>query len=97
MEDSVSMHMIHCLDQLIHVSLDSVLRYIVPPATDQFVNVHIHQLKDKRESTRRLIIEHLEQLDDVGVRGQSTKRLDLSQVVDLFIVFCFCLYAMYET
>lgn len=42
-----------------------------------------HELKHKRQPACGLVIQHLQQLDDVGVRRQAAQRLDLTQVVDL--------------
>ena len=47
------------------------------------VDVHVHELKYERQSTRWLIIQHLYQLDNVRMRGQTAKSLDLPQVVHL--------------
>lgn len=42
-----------------------------------------HELKHKCQAPCGLVVQHLQQLDDVGVRGQPPQRLDLTQVVDL--------------
>jgi hypothetical protein len=46
MEDAVAVHVIHRLDELIHVALHAVLGDVVPPPADELVNVHVHELKD---------------------------------------------------
>lgn len=42
-----------------------------------------HELKHQCQPAGWLVIQHLQQLDDVGVRGQPPQCLDLPQVVDL--------------
>lgn len=55
MEDAVPVHMVHGFDQLVHVTLEAVLRYVVTAAPDQLVDVHVHQLKHQREATGGLV------------------------------------------
>ena len=62
MEYAVAMHVVHSLDQLVHVALNPCLRQILPPPTDKLVDIHIHELEDKCQPTCRLLVEHLDQL-----------------------------------
>ena len=55
MKNAVPVHVVDCLQQLVHVVLDSVLRQIVPLALDDVVHVHVHEFEDEGEATRRLI------------------------------------------
>ena len=55
----------------------------MPPALDDIVHVHLHQFEDKGQSARGLIVQHLVQLDYLGVRRQATQSLNLPQVVHL--------------
>ena len=80
---TVAVHVVHRLDQLVHVAPDPVLRQVVPPPADQLVDVHVHQLEDEREPARGLVVEHLAELDHARVRRQPPQRLDLAQVVHL--------------
>lgn len=41
------------------------------------------QLEDEGEAARWLIVQHLAQVDDVGMRRQAAQGLDLPQIVDL--------------
>ena len=77
------MHVVHRLEQLIHVVLDALLLQVLPPPTDELIDVHIHQLEDQRQPARGLIIQDLAQLDHPRVGRQPAQRLDLSQVVHL--------------
>jgi hypothetical protein len=52
-------------------------------ALDGVVHVHVHELEDQSQSTSGFIVEHLIELDDLGVRTQSSESLDLPEVVDL--------------
>jgi hypothetical protein len=44
-EDAVAVHVVHGLDELVHIALDALLRHVVPPPADQLVDVHVHQLE----------------------------------------------------
>ena len=67
-EDSISVHVLDCLQQLVDVGLDSRLRQVVWPAFDGFIQIHFHYLKDEGQSTCRFIVKHLNQLNNVIVR-----------------------------
>ena len=45
-ENSVSMHMVDTLDELVHVVLNSILRQVVALALDCVVEVHVHKFKN---------------------------------------------------
>lgn len=47
-ENSVSVHVLYCLQQLINVVLDTLLRKVVGTALDCLVKIHFHQLEDQR-------------------------------------------------
>lgn len=66
-EDAVAVHVVHALHELVHVVLDPVLCNVVPPPSDELIDVHVHQLKHQRKPPRRLVIQHLDELDDTGV------------------------------
>lgn len=54
-EDSVPVHVIDRLEHLIHVVFYSLLWQVVTPAFDRLIHVHVHELEDQGQSTRRLI------------------------------------------
>mmetsp|Transcript_10 Transcript_10/g.40 ORF Transcript_10/g.40 Transcript_10/m.40 type:complete len:325 (+) Transcript_10:328-1302(+) len=58
-EDPVPMHVIHALDQLIHICLHPVLIDVVPPSADELVDVHVHELEHEREPARGLVVQNL--------------------------------------
>ena len=68
MENTVTMHVVYRLHQLVHVVLHALLGQVVPSSLDCVVHVHLHQLKNEGESTSRLVVEHFVELDDLGVR-----------------------------
>lgn len=47
MEDSVAVHVVHGFHELPHVAPNKILRQIVPPASNELINVHIHQLENE--------------------------------------------------
>lgn len=55
MEDASFMHMVHGLDELVHVAPDSVLGNVVAAAPYQLIYVHVHQLKHQRQPACGLI------------------------------------------
>lgn len=55
MKDSVSVHVIDGLQDLVHVVLNSLLRQVVAPAFDRFIHIHVHELEDKSQSASRLV------------------------------------------
>ena len=54
-EDSVPVHVINRLKQLIHVVFDPVLGQIVAFALDCIIHIHVHEFEDECESSRRFI------------------------------------------
>ena len=55
MENTIPMHMVNRLEQLVHVVFDTVLGQIVTLALDRVVHVHIHELEDEGEAASWLI------------------------------------------
>ena len=90
MEDAVPVHVVHGLEQLVHVVLHGLLGKVLRAALDELVDVALHELKHERQAARGLIIQHLVQLDDVVVRRQAAQRLDLAEVVHLLQVLKHC-------
>ena len=68
MENAIAVHMIHCFHELVHVHLHPMLWKVMAPSTNVFINVHIHELKDKGKSASWLIVKNLIQFDDVVMR-----------------------------
>ena len=85
MENAVTVHVVYRLHQLVHVVLHALLGQVVPSSLDRVVHVHLHQLENEGESTSRLVVEHLVELDDLRVRRQSPQGLNLPQIVHLSI------------
>ena len=54
-EYSISVHMVNSFQYLVHVVFDALFRQVMPPALDSLIHVHVHQLKDKSQSTCRFI------------------------------------------
>lgn len=77
-EDSIAVHVFDGFQQLVDVVFDSGLGQVVLATFDGFVQVHVHYLEDECETTGRLIIQDLDELDDVAVRGQSLQSFNLS-------------------
>jgi len=44
-KDTSLVHMIHCLDELIHVPPDPFLCHIMTAAAYELIDVHVHELK----------------------------------------------------
>ena len=53
------------------------------PAFYSIIQVHVHQLKYKRKAASWLVVEHLIELDNLRVGGQSPQCLNLSYIVHL--------------
>ena len=86
MENTLAVHVLNSLDQLIHVVLDALLWQIVRASLDRLIQVLLHELEDKCKSTRGLIVQNLDELNNVRMRVQSLESLDLSQVIHLVYV-----------
>mmetsp|Transcript_70159 Transcript_70159/g.188936 ORF Transcript_70159/g.188936 Transcript_70159/m.188936 type:complete len:229 (-) Transcript_70159:41-727(-) len=82
-EDAVAVHVVQGLQHFIHVVLDLLLGQVVASAFDGLVDIHVHELEDQGQAPGGFVVEHLVQLDDVGVPRQSAERLDLAEVVHL--------------
>ena len=50
MEDACFVHVVHGFDQLVHVAPDTLLCNIVAAASDELIDVHVHQLKYQRQA-----------------------------------------------
>lgn len=59
-ENPVTVHMLDSLQKLVNPHLDLCFWEVVGPPFDRFVEVHLHELKDKREPASGLVIEHLD-------------------------------------
>ena len=68
MEDSVAVHMVNRLHQLIHVVFDALLRQIVSATLYSIIHVHLHELEDEGQAPRWLVVENLIQLDNLWMR-----------------------------
>ena len=45
-ENTVSVHVIYRLEDLVHVVFDSLLWQVVPPSLDRLVHIHVHEFED---------------------------------------------------
>ena len=54
-EDARLVHVVHGLDELVHVAPDALLRHIVAAPPDQLIDVHVHKLKDQRQPACGLV------------------------------------------
>lgn len=41
-KDPIAMHVVHCLDQLEHVAFYSTFSNIMPPASYELIDIHVH-------------------------------------------------------
>lgn len=55
MEDACFVHVVHGFDKLVHVAADTLLSNIVAAASDELIDVHVHQLKHQRQPTCWLV------------------------------------------
>ena len=81
MKNAVPVHVVDCLQQLVHVVLDSVLRQVVPLALDGVVHVHVHELEDECEAARRLIA-----IIENQYLGSGMHKSTLLKLIDLKII-----------
>jgi len=72
MKNSISMHVIQALHQLVHVVLNKCFRQMVMSPSDSFINVHIHELENQIKSFRGRIVDDIKKLDDIRVIVQSS-------------------------
>lgn len=82
MEDSITVHVVHGFHELPHVAPHKIFCQVVPPASDELIDVHIHELKHERQSARRLItatqlINHSGALSEVAGRMSSLGESDV--------------------
>lgn len=94
MENTILMHMVDCLDDLIHVIAHSSFWQVVPATFNCLVQIHVHQLEDERQSACGLIVKDFVQCDNVGVGRKSFQCLNFSQIVNLVYVLEVCLHAL---
>jgi len=83
-EDSISVHVVDGLDELVHVVLDSILGQVVAFAFNCVVHIHVHQLEDQGQTTGWLVVEDFVQLNDLRMGAQSAESLNFSEIVNLF-------------
>ena len=83
MKDAVSVHVVYCLQKLVHVVLNLILRKVMAAAFYSIVHVHVHKFENKSETTCRLVVEDFIQLNYLWVWRKASQSLDLSQVVYL--------------
>ena len=83
MEDSISVHVLNGFQELVDVAFDFCLGQVVGTAFDRLIQVHLHDLKDEGQPPSRLIVQHLDQLNNVPVRRQPLQRFNLSKVLNL--------------
>jgi len=95
MVDAILVHVIDCLQDLVHVVLDSMLGQVVSSPLDGFIHVIVHQLKYQGEPPCGFIVENFMQSDDIWVGRKPFQSLDLSQVVDLIYVVEVRFHAFY--
>ena len=85
MEDTVTVHVIDSFHELVHVVLDALLWEVVTSTLDGIIHIHLHQLKNEGQSSSRLIVEDLIELDDLWMWRKPSERLNLPQIIDLEI------------
>ena len=76
MENAVLVHVVNGLEHLVNVELDPLLSQIVLLTFDGFIHVHVHQLKHQGQPASWFIVEHLQEVDYVGVGAQPLQGLD---------------------
>ena len=54
-EDTSFVHVIHCLDELIHVTPDPFLCHIMTATAYELIDVHVHELKHQCQPPCRLV------------------------------------------
>ena len=54
-EYSIPVHVVNSFQHLIHVVFDAPFRQVMPPTLDSLIHIHVHQLKDKSQTTRWFI------------------------------------------
>ena len=72
------MHMLDCLQQLVHLHLHPWFWQIIRPSLDRFIHVHLHNLEDQCQPTRWLIVQYLNKLDDMWMRIEPLQGFNFS-------------------
>ena len=54
-KDTSLVHVIHCLDELIHVPPNPFLCHIMTATAYELIDVHVHELKHQRQPPCRLV------------------------------------------
>lgn len=55
MEDTSLVHVVHGLDELVHVTPYPLFCHIMAAPAYELIDVHVHELKHKREPASRLV------------------------------------------
>lgn len=84
MKNTVLVHVIDGLNDLVHVEFYSLFRQIVSASFDCFVHIHVHKFKHKCEPACGLIVKHLVQSYDVRMGRETFEGLNFSEVVHLY-------------
>ena len=84
MKNTVLVHVIDRLDDLIHVEFDSLFWQIVSASFDCLIHIHIHEFENKSESACGLIVKHFVQSNYVRVRRETFEGLNFSEIVHLY-------------
>ena len=82
-ENAVLVHVIQSLQQLVHVIFNLLGIQIGLPPSDRLVQVHLHQLKNQRQPSRRLVVQDFNEFYDVGVGGQFFQGLNFPESLNL--------------
>ena len=78
MENPVPVHVLDRLEQLIHIVFDPGLGQVVLSALDCLIQIHFHDFEDEGQPARRLVVQHLNQLDNVGMGRQPLQSFDFT-------------------
>ena len=78
MKDSIPVHVLDCLQQLVDVVFHSRLRQVVRSPLDGFIQVHFHELKDESKSTCRFITMRRMLVRNPLFMGEISAKIDLS-------------------
>ena len=54
-EDTSLVHVIHCLDELVHIPSYPLLSHVMTAPPYELIDVHVHELKYQRQPTSRLV------------------------------------------
>jgi len=84
MKNTVLVHVVDRLNDLVHVEFDSLFGQVMSSALDGFIHVHVHQFKDEGQSAGGFVIQNFVKGDYVRVGRKSFKGLNFSEVVHLY-------------